>query len=59
MDRKDLFILGWRKKASVRAASTVRVEVQMETHIFAGDSDLIHIVTEPMRVSDIAKRKQK
>lgn len=57
MDRKDLFILGWRKKASVQAASTIKV--QMETHISAGDSDLIHIVTEPMRVSDIAKRKQK
>ena len=54
-----MFILGWRKKASVQAASTVRVKVQMETHIFAGDSDLIYIVTEPMRVSGIAKRKQK
>ena len=45
----------------MQTRSTVRFKIQAETHRFAGESGLIHIVVkiEPMRVSNTAKRKQK
>lgn len=47
------------KKGIVQAESTVRFKILVKRCTFNGNSNLRHIIIEPMKVSDIAKRKQK
>lgn len=62
MDRKGLFIQGWRKKAPMQAGNSVRLKVQVERHRetqICWRLTFNNIVIEPMRVSDVAQKKQK
>lgn len=54
--KKRFVHTGLERKASVQSGSIVGFKVQMKRHRFVGDSDLRHNVTEPIRVSGIAKR---